>query len=321
MDNPKPGSTPEGNGEKPSFPATALAMLRRRYFLLCAVLLGGWFVLCTALVYSPVWLLHDRALPSHIGLTLGLAIGFALFFMCGFNEGAQQEKWRNENNAITANPADFPLTSELSSLAKSLALKEPGLFIVPSGAPTLQIFSPVKKETQTRMMVSTGFLETSKYMGDKPRRASISHELAHVYLRSGFWDALADAAVFPAYVAAATLGLVLSVYWGQNLAVGMLLALMLGAIAHLVNQALRAWLSRIHEYGADDAADIIAGPGAIASSLVLHISWYNRRGYKSKRLVPEKLRHWPRFLYRTAMADHPHDLKRIERSKKRLNTA
>jgi Zn-dependent protease with chaperone function len=296
-----------------------LTEIKGRYKLICGAMVSVWCTFFVGAAFSPVLLLSASPWFSFCVLLISLSFSMGLWQTCTDNEEAQQEKWRQERNAVVADAASSPFLKELPAMAQIIGIAKPGLLIVPNHHPLLQIFSPVSWGVTTRIMLSTGFHRIS--LNARERRAAIAHELGHIYLRAGLWDALADCAGFTAYGGTFCLAVALTMYWQWHWLAGLLLVVLLTTASHFLGLAFTAFMSRIHEHGADEVADLMAGPGAIADCLVRADLWHLAHGYKLKRVYPQRWRDWPRYLYLAAMSDHPHDLARIKHSRKNAKRA
>lgn len=293
-----------------------LAAVRSRCYKRCTSLLGAWSLFFSLAMLAPLLLLSAPPLIPALALAFTVLLTIGIWQSGTNDEAGQQQKWREEKFAVQGNIATDPFMGDLPELSRLLNMPEPGLLITPDPTPALQVFSPVRADVLTSIAITTGFYRLG--LNTRQRRAAIGHELGHLYLRTGFWSLLASCAAFSAYTGA-YLGTWTLLAWLHCQSWWLLLGLpcLAVSLAHYLGLAMSALISRIHEQGADEIAEVLAGPGAIAECLIRSVQWHNARGYGLKRIYPKTWRDWPRYLHNEIMAEHPHELQRIERSRRK----
>lgn len=297
---------------------SALARAESACLSLTALVLLHWATLGAVALLSPLLLCSSFSATDFVCYGLVIAI-CALVSLRAWNRTAamaddRPELWLGQGMIEVDEVHEDAFSAERADLAALFGVLTPRWFVSVRNQLAISVSNPLRGVRPAAIRITSAMATVPFTL--RQRRALLSHELAHVRLRSNRWEMLADCLNLFVCLGAAMLVVSLQVridFHPGFLLVAVPLAVLVTAY---VGELLSKLISRIHENGADCMADIATGPGAIADCLVLMRKWQLDRGLKLER------RHHGVFglmcnLYSDLSSGHPHDLVRIHISRRK----
>lgn len=230
------------------------------------------------------------------------------------------EQWTRNRYAVEADDEHLDAFScELESLSTILAVGKPRWFVSARKGLSIKVYAPAAATKRPAILITSDMLTAG--FSAAGRRTLLAHELAHVLLRTYLFDMFCASVNIVAWSGLLMGALFLHAYMGWHL---LLLALIIPSVCWLASSLgdmVAALINRIHEDSCDRIADIVVGPGSVAATL-LHLLHVQLKCMKEgdKQFFD---RHRQagffgalRYLRGELLAEHPHELARIAKSRK-----